>query len=256
LVPTIISLSKLLDLDLAIIEYAYQMEYLTRVRLNEQLAKVGHIAASVGHALREPLNVVKTSIYYLRHATEPAPAKRTEHLQRVERNVEKAQQILEELSDLAAMPSPQLHPFPVGDCVDEALDQAGLTNTIRVTKHIPATLPQASADVGQIRNVFVRLIRRSREGMDEGGQLSIRGQDTPDAVEVVFEDTGVLASKEALAALESPLSWSSVRVLGMNLAIVRAVLEVNAGSLRAKHESGRGSTITVSLCPVRLRSYT
>jgi signal transduction histidine kinase len=251
LVPAILSLNKLLDLDLTIIENAYQTEYLALIRRNEQLARVGHVAGSVGHELREPLNVLKTSAYYLRHAANPASAKRTEHLQRIDSSMAVAEQILIELSDFARMPVPQVGPFPVVACVDEAREQIRLGDDIRVARCFPPALPLALGDREQIRNVFTRLIRRARDGMRDGGQLSIRGQDAADGVEVVFEDTATRVCREMLAALAAPLSWSSVRVLGMNLAIARAVLDVNAGGLRGEYSSGQGCKMTVTLPAAR-----
>jgi signal transduction histidine kinase len=247
LVPAILSLNKLLDLDLTIIENAYQTEYLAQVRQNEQLARVGQVAASVGHELREPLNVLKTSAYYLRHASNPAPAKRTEHFQRIASSMAVAEQILMELSDFARTPVPQVGPFPVVACVDEALEQARLRDNILLSRYFPHSLPLALGDRTQIRNAFVRLIRRARDGMRDGGQLSIRGQDAVGGVEVVFEDTGLGMSRETLAALVAPLSWDSVRVLGMNLAMARAMLDVNAAGLRGDCISGKGCQMTVTL---------
>jgi two-component system sensor kinase FixL len=256
LVHAILSLNRLLDLDLMIIEAAYQAEYLTRLRQNEQLAKVGHVAGSVGHELRRPLNVLKTSAYYLRHAHDSDSIKRTEHFHRIDRNIGVAEQILKELSDLAGMPTPQIHAFPVEACVDEALEQAPLTENVRLAKNFPPTLPQALGDKEQIRNVFVRLIRRAYYGMPEGGELFIYGKQGPDAVEVGFEDTGISMPKGTLAMIETPLSWSSVRVLGMNLAVVKAFLDWNAGGLRGASKPGGGCTMTVMLQLVASSSVT
>ena len=72
----VLALSKLLDLDLAIIEDAYQTERLARQQQIERLADLGQIAAGIAHELRNPLNVIKTSVYFLQAAATPRPRRR------------------------------------------------------------------------------------------------------------------------------------------------------------------------------------
>jgi signal transduction histidine kinase len=145
------------------------------------------------------------------------------------------------------MPIPQLRAFPVEACVDEALEQIRLTDNVRLAKNFPSTQSNVLGDREQIRHVFVRLIRRAHQGMREGGELFIHSKHEPDAVEVGFEDTGMTMPKETLPMIETPLSWSSVRALGMNLTVVKAILDLNAGGLRAENKPGGGSSMTVIL---------
>jgi two-component system, NtrC family, sensor kinase len=255
LTQAILALSQLLDLDLTIIENAYQTEYLARIRRNEQLAKIGHVAGSVGHELREPLNVLKMSAYYLRHA-DPASPKRTEHFRRIESSMGVAEQVLLELSNFAAMTVPRLRPLSVANCMDAAVEQARLPDNIQLVKSFPRELPLAMGDGEQMRHVFLCLARSAQDRMRDGGRLCITGQDMTEGVEVVFEDTGESVSEARLAALEAPLSWSSVRVLGMNLAIAKALLDGNRGSLRGEHQPGNGCKMTVTATLARVTTPT
>lgn len=245
------SLNMLLDLDLAIIEDAYQTEYLARQQRTERLATIGQVAGGVAHELRNPLNVVKTSVYYLLNARSPTPEKRAEHLQRIERHVMLADGVITTLSNFAKMPVPSLLPFPVGQCVQEALETNPVAGHIQVTIDCPTSLPLVLADIDQVRIVFANLIRNAREAMPNGGSLSINGQPMSDFVEVAVTDTGVGISSEDIHRILEPLYSTKARGLGLGLAISRAILDKNKGGFRVTSELGRGSSFIVRLAAVR-----
>jgi signal transduction histidine kinase len=241
------SLNTLIDLDLAKIEDAYQAEYAERQQRSERLAAIGQVAGGVAHELRNPLNVVKTSVYYLLNARNPTPAKTAEHLQRIERHVLMADNVITALSSFAKLPMPNLRSFSIAQCVREALEQNPVPECIQVTFDCPDALPPALADPDQIRIVLNNLLRNGRDAMAEGGQLTIRSRQVADSVEIAVSDTGVGISAENLGRIMEPLYSTKARGLGLGLAIARAILDKNKGSLHVVSEPGRGSTFTVWL---------
>jgi signal transduction histidine kinase len=244
------SLNTLIDLDLAIIEDAYQAEYTGRQQRAERLAAIGQVAGGVAHELRNPLNVVKTSVYYLLNARNPAPEKRTEHLQRIERHVTLADGVITALSSFAKLPVPNLSPFPIDRCVREALEINPPADNVKVTVDCPSSLPLALADVDQLRIVFGNLIRNAREAMPEGGCLTIAASANAGDLNVAVTDTGVGIPPESLSRIMEPLYSTKAKGLGLGLAITRAILEKNKGGLRVASQPGRGSTFTVQLSAV------
>jgi signal transduction histidine kinase len=241
------ALNTLLDLDLAIIEDAYQGEYLARQQRSERLAAIGQVAAGIAHELRNPLNVVKTSIYFLLNARNPTPAKTAEHLQRIERHVVVADGVITALSNFARMPLPNRRPFPVGPCLREVLEINPLPDKVRVSVDCPPSLPPVLADVDQLRIVFGNLVRNAGEAMPQGGSLLLAASPSDGAVEVSVRDTGVGISPENLARVMEPLYSTKARGLGLGLAIARSILEKNNGHLRVVSEPGKGTTFTVRL---------
>jgi signal transduction histidine kinase len=250
------SLNTLLDLDLAIIEDAYQAEYTARQQRVERLAAIGQVAGGVAHELRNPLNVVKTSVYYLVNARNPNPAKTAEHLQRIERHVTVADGVITALSNFARMPLPNLHPFPVGQCLREALEINPLPESVAVAVDCPAALPPALGDADQLRIVFGNLIRNAREAMPQGGRLTLSARRAGDGIEVAIADTGVGIPPEALGRVMEPLYSTKARGLGLGLSIARSILDKNNGRLAVASEPGRGTTFTVWLAAAQQETAT
>ncbi len=241
------SLNTVIDLDLAQIEDAYQSEYVARQQRSERLAAIGQVAGGVAHELRNPLNVVKTSVYFLLNAKNPAPEKKVEHLQRIERQVSLADGVITALTNFARLPVPNLRPFPVQKCVQEALEANPVPASIPVIIDSPETVPQVLADIDQVRIVFSNLIRNAHEAMAQSGRLTISACRVDDAVDIAFTDTGMGISPELLLRIMEPLYSTKARGLGLGLAIARSILDKNRGSLRVTSEAGKGSTFTVRL---------
>src|SRR5262249_54359488 len=211
------------------------------------LAAIGQVAGGVAHELRNPLNVVKTSVYYLLNARNPTPEKRAEHLQRIERHVVLADGVITALSNFAKLPVPNLIPFPVEPCVREALEANPVPDAVQVVVNCPPSLPLVLGDADQLRIVFGNLIRNAREAMPQGGRLEIAGRAADGIVEVRVTDTGVGIPRENVARVMEPLFSTKARGLGLGLALARAILDKNKGSLHVTREPGKGSTFTMKL---------
>jgi signal transduction histidine kinase len=241
------SLNKLLDLDLAIIEEAYQVESGERLQRTERLATLGQVAGGVAHELRNPLNVVKTSVYYLLNARNPTKEKTEEHLRRIERHVGIADGVITALSNFAKMPNPNLTPTPLEPLIRDTLDVNPVGAGIEVAIELPPGLREVLADGDQLRIVFGNLVRNARDAMPDGGRLEIRGRGHGEGIEVDVVDTGVGIPKEDLKRVMEPLYSTKARGLGLGLSIIRSILDRCSGAIRVDSEPGRGTTFTVTL---------
>ncbi len=241
------ALNQLVDLDLALIEDAYQAEYGARTQRAERMATIGQVAGGVAHELRNPLNVIKTSVYYLLNARNPTDQKKAEHLARIERQVTLADRVITALSNFARLPVPNRAPFSVARCIQEALETDALPPPCRLVLDVPDALPPVLADSDQVRIVFANLIRNAREAMPQGGELTILARADDHGVEVTVRDTGNGISPENLGRIMEPLYSTKARGLGLGLALARSIVEKNEGRLTVASEPGRGSTFTVRL---------
>ncbi len=255
LVAALRSLNKLVDLDLAKIEDAYQSEYISRLQGHERLAMLGQIAGGIAHEIRNPLNVIKTSHYFLRSARNPTAEKRDEHMQRIERNVRQAEHVISTLTSFARMPAADRKPFSLRAGIKEAVEDSAVPAGIEVVVDCPDDLPPALADFAQIRIALGNLVRNACDAMPNGGRLTVRGRALDGAAEIAVIDTGVGITAAQLERITEPLFSTKARGLGLGLALVRIILDRNGASMSIASEPGQGSTFAVrlALAPQRER---
>jgi two-component system, NtrC family, sensor kinase len=241
------SLNTLLDLDLAIIEDAYQAEFIARQNRIERLAALGQVAGGVAHELRNPLNVIRTSVYYLLNAKSPTPEKTGEHLQRIEHQVQVSNNVITALSNFAKLPVPELKPVDVGECIREVLQLESLQDGISVVVNSPSSLPRALADAQQLQIVLSNLVRNARDSMPNGGTLTIETNAPNGKLEIRVKDTGSGIPADDLRRIMEPFYSTKARGIGLGLPLSRTILEKNKGRMRVDSQIGAGSTFTIEL---------
>ena len=241
------SLNTLLDLDLAIIEDAYQTEFQRRQAVAERLATIGKVAGGVAHELRNPLNVVKTSVYFILNAKNAPPEKVRKHLERIERQVSVADQVITALNDFARLAAPQLDSFDLAACLRDVLEVTTLPSNIMVEWKLAGVPLVIRGDRAQLQIVFGNLIRNARDAMPQGGTLQISIQLIDNAVEITVEDTGVGIPAEHLPRILEPFYSTKAKGIGLGLSIAHEILARHNGRLRVESEPGVGSVFTVRL---------
>jgi two-component system, NtrC family, sensor kinase len=241
------SLRTLIDLDFAIIEDSYALAYQERLQRGERLAAIGQIAGGVAHELRNPLNVVKTSAYFLLNAKSLSPERVREHLSRINRQVNHANDVITALSSFAKPPDPQLNSISVIECVKSALERYPPPQGIQLNCDLPGGLPKVNADATQLGIVFGNLIRNACDAMPSGGTLTLTAESSDRTVEVRVTDTGTGIEPENLAKITEPLFSTKARGMGLGLAITHAILAKVSGKLQVTSERGQGSTFSVRI---------
>lgn len=241
-----VTVNTLIDLDLALIEDAYQTEHFLRQQATERLALIGQVAGGVAHELRNPLNVVKTSVYYLLNAKNPSPEKSVSHLQRIERQVGQAEEVIAALVRFAKMPLPDVGPLEIDKLVDSALALTEVPANIQVVRNCHEGL-WAIADADQLRIVLDNLIRNACEAMPNGGTLSLTAASRPPYLHIDVTDTGTGIEPDNLQRVMEPFYSTKARGIGLGLAMAKALVEKSGGRISVASEAGRGTIFTVGL---------
>ena len=205
-----------------------------------RLAVLGQLAGGVSHELRNPLGVIKNSVYYLKMVL-PEDERARKHLAIVEREVATANRIVTALLDFARVRPPSRIPTTLNVVVRECLERTPVPETIAVALRLDDALPPVLIDPDQVGLVLGNLVTNAAQAMPAGGTLTIETAAAEGTVWVAVADTGSGIAADHLAKIFEPLFTTKARGIGLGLAVAKRLAEANDGTLTVESVPGRGS---------------
>ncbi len=240
-----------------------QAEQRTRQRELEllhvaRLSTLGEMASGLAHELSQPLSAIvnySTACAQLGAADRPDLQRIVKNIHRITEQAERARDIMARIRELAQRRRPRLTSVDVNQVIAAALDllswqirQKGIDLNVVFDDRLPA----AWADVVQIEQVLVNLIRNAIEAMEQTPSqhrhLTIRtGADDRGTVRIEVCDTGVGIPRDNPDRIFDAFFTTKADGLGMGLPISRTIVEMHEGTLQADRNAEGGSTFVVVL---------
>ena len=216
----------------------------------ERLAAIGTLAASVGHDLRNPLTGITGAVYYLKMKLgDKIDRKSKEMFKIIEKNIEYANKIINDLLDFSREIHLSLKKVRVKSVLNDVLNQLKIPRKIKI---VDLTKPSHvfEVDVHSMKRVFKNIIENAIEAMPKGGKLEIKSFKSKNYMVVSFCDTGVGISKENLKKIFCPLFTTKARGMGLGLAICKRIVEAHNGLIEVESREGKGTCFKVKI-PIR-----
>jgi len=210
----------------------------------EKLAMLGQLAGGVGHELRNPLGVMKNSVYYLEMIL-PEEARARKHLGILDREVGTANRIVSDLLEFARMKSASRSLIDLKVVVSDLLERLPVPETVAVAWEMPDGLSRVSADRLHVEQILTNLITNAVQAMPDGGTLTIAGREEPTAVVLSVTDTGIAIRPEDLPKIFQPLFTTKPKGIGLGLAVARDLADANRAVITVESTQGVGSRFAV-----------
>ncbi len=216
--------------------------------------------ATLSHELRTPLSSMLLNAQLLSSGdlVEPADLKRAgEALERATRMQAK---LIDDLLDVSRIVAGKLTLEPqavdLGSVIRASLDSVGpLINVKQLTLKlaIEPMLGEIWADRVRVQQVVSNLLTNAIKFTPRGGQVAITVDSEPGVARLRVTDTGIGIEADFLPHVFARFSQSDTSItrkyggLGLGLALVRHLVEMQGGTVRAESEgAGRGATFSVT----------
>jgi len=225
----------------------------------------------VSHELRTPLNAMLGWIQVLRKSgLDTGTAERA--LDSLERNAMAQAKLIEDLLDISRIINNNLrlelrpvNPASVIEAAIETMRPSADAKSIEIESRLEASIKTISGDPDRLQQSVVNLLSNAIKFTPEGGKIYVcLGHIVEEAgnwVEIKVSDTGCGIKEDILPhvfdryrqAHNTPTGRTGG--LGLGLAIVRQLIELHGGSVRAESEGeGKGATFIIRIPAEAMRS--
>lgn len=214
----------------------------------ERLAMLGQLAGNISHEIRNPLNVISTSAYFLKMKVDKSDKKLQEHIAHIENEVKNTTSIIESLLSLSGMKEPHKERLDLINALLNAIKSFSMPKTVKLKQSIPEGKLFVTADKEQLFITFHNIMKNSLQAMNNKGTLTITVQKKEkNTVLLSFKDTGAGISKENLDKIFQPLFSTKPKGIGFGLLICKMIVEKHAGTIAIDSKLGKGTTVTINL---------
>jgi signal transduction histidine kinase len=257
----LISLHKLLMIELAVMLDSYHESYTKHIRQVEReavqerlteaehLAQIGQLAASLAHEIKNPLAGISGAIQVIRDSMKAADSHRP-ILDEILRQVSRLDGTVKDLL-VYARPKPprfrkvKLHELIVGALT--VLREQPEMQRVRFEYVNSQKLPPIEADENQLEQLLTNLLLNAAQAASDDGLVRLITTARPDGVRLTVEDRGHGMNEEVRRRALEPFFTTKAKGTGLGLSICRKIAETHGGKIDVHSVVGEGTEVVVDL---------
>src|SRR5215467_12078801 len=221
---------------------------------SQHLLLLGRLAATVSHAIRNPLGAMTLHVALLQEEMrQPSPTSAeaiAESFTEITTPLARLHDLVDDYLSLARVATIERTLQDVGAAVEAwAHEWQELLATKGVILQLDrmAHLGQAVFHASTLRRVLLNLVHNALDAMPQGGTLTLAGEVSATHVQLHIRDTGSGIPAEQLPHIFEPLYTTKPADTGLGLYIVREIITAHAGQITVQSRAGHGTTLKLTL---------
>lgn len=228
-------------------------DQMRKMQMTEQMAVCGQLAAGLAHEIKNPLAGIKAAVEVLSDES-GLPKQNRDLLQKVIAEIRRLESMMKNFLNFARPHKPQFSKVDINHILAATIDfmvkQTSFSNkskSLNIVKEFKP-LPEITADLQQLRQIFINLLLNAQEALPFGGTITIKtSHDDLGFVRVEIADTGNGIPEDLLNKVFQPFFTTKPRGTGLGLAISKQLIDLHQGSLNVQNAPRGGAIFRIEI---------
>jgi two-component system sensor histidine kinase PilS (NtrC family) len=223
-----------------------------KLRQADKLKAVGELAAGIAHEIRNPLAAISGSIEMLVDCTDGDEANRR-LFEVVLKESSRLNDIIEGFLNYTRPKPPDLQRVDVSELLEEVVllmsNDPAVSTGIKISIDRRSDEVEIEGDPGQLKQVFINLIKNAADAIGECGEIRISVARDPGgrSLNVVVSDTGCGMDESQLKDVFNPFFTTKANGMGIGLSVAEKLIRSHGGQISVESRMGEGTAFTISL---------
>jgi len=233
--------------------YVVVFDDVTRLVAAQRSAAWGEVARRLAHEIKNPLTPIQLSAERMQVKLADKLGNSdaemlTRSTQMIINQVQAMKRMVNEFSDYARMPAPELAKLDLNALIGEVL---GLyeTSRARIKVALDPELPLVSGDASQLRQIIHNLLRNAEDAQDgfDDAQVLVSTRSIEGMAELSVSDGGPGFPPEMMARVFEPYVTTKAGGTGLGLAIVKKIVDEHQGRIRINNLQPTGAEVSIRI---------
>jgi signal transduction histidine kinase len=222
----------------------------------ERLATLGQLTATVSHELRNPLGVIRNTMFTITEAVQASGLKLERALGRIERSIGRCDTIITDLLDYTRIRELQRDQYMIDTWLGEVLDEQRIPDRIELVRDFATGDRAVSFDADRFRRVIINLVDNAAQAIEGGREqaivalpqrITVRTRIAGGRLEIEIADSGPGIPPNVFERIFEPLFSTKGFGVGLGLPTVKQIMEHHGGGIELTSEPGQGTQAVIWL---------
>ncbi len=218
----------------------------------KRLADIGTLAATIAHELRNPLGVIKTAVYNIKHKTKDKSI--ASHLNNIDKKIIESDIIIKNLLSYSKAMVPQYQATLICGLIAECIRNFKIRyNIYDVEVSMSCECKRedrVDADPVHMTSLFSNILDNAYQSFyGKRGMIEIKScySIKDNRFQISFKDNGPGISKSDLDKLFEPFFTTKAKGIGLGLTVCKQIVSLHSGRIDIISKKSQGTTVSVSL---------